>query len=77
MLINTLSLNISAFVISKYFPIMSEMIGLYGCLTIMSSCCIFGILFVIFVMEETKGKNLDSIETSRSEKPVSDPSDKV
>lgn len=54
-------LNASAFLMAKYFPVMSEMIGMYGCLTFMSTACIFGIIFVAFVMEETKGKNLDPI----------------
>lgn len=61
MSINIVSLNVSAFVMSKYFPIVSEMIGMYGCLSLMSASCIFGIIFVVFVMEETKGRNLDSI----------------
>lgn len=61
MSINTYSLNISAFLMSKYFPIMSSMIGMHGCLSFMSGACILGMIFVIFVMEETKGRNLDSI----------------
>lgn len=61
MVINNLSLAISAFLMVKSFPIMSEMIGMHGCLSFMSVTCILGIVFVIFVMEETKGRNLDSI----------------
>lgn len=69
MSINILCLNLSAFFLSKYFPIMQEMIGLYGCLSFMSSACVFGILFVIFVMKETRGTNLDAIgaDTGRPE----------
>lgn len=67
MSINSLSLNASAFLMGKYFPIMSDMIGMYGCLSFMSVACIFGIIFVTVVMEETKGKNLDSIESVTSQ----------
>lgn len=42
-------------------------LGLHGCLLFMSGVCIFGMLFVIFVMEETNGTNLDSIGISRVE----------
>lgn len=61
MVINNISLAISAFLMSKFFPIMSEIIGMHACLSFMSITCILGILFVISVMEETKGRNLDSI----------------
>lgn len=72
MSVTTLSMNMASFVLNKYFPILSKSIGMYGCLCLMSVTCIFGILFVIFVMEETRGKSLDSIESARDqkEKPV-------
>lgn len=67
MTFNTLSQNVSSFLMTKYFPILSESVGIQGCLTFMSGVCILGILFVIFVMEETNGRNLDSIGTRRPE----------
>lgn len=73
MSVNTLSMNIASFVISKYFPILSETIEMYGCLCIMSGTCILGILFVIFVLDETKGKSLDSIESETCKKRKSVP----
>lgn len=61
MSVNTYALNISAFLLSKYFPIISEMIGMHVFVFGMIVGCILGIFFVIYAMEETKGKNLDSI----------------
>lgn len=51
---------------------MSEIIGVYGCLTFMSGGCILGLIFVIFFMEETNGKDLDAIGTNRRETFTSD-----
>lgn len=65
MTINIIFLNISGFLLSKYLPVMSETIGLYGWLSFMSAGCIFGITFVICVMEESRGRNLDSIGPKR------------
>lgn len=62
MSVNTYALNISAFLLSKYFPIVSKIIGMSALLSLMSGACFLGILFVIFAMDETKGKNLDSME---------------
>lgn len=67
MSINTLSMNLASFVISKYFPILSEAIELHGCLAIMSGTCVLGIIFVIFAMKETRGTSLDSIESGKSQ----------
>lgn len=73
MSINTLAMYASSFVISKYFPIMCEMIGMYGCLSLMSAACILGIIFVIFVMEETNGRSLDSIESATKQPKTTSP----
>lgn len=67
MSIKTISMNATAFVMSKSFPIVSETIGIYGCFSLMSGACILGIVFVIFVMEETNGRNLDLIGNATSQ----------
>lgn len=74
MVINTFALTSASFLTTRYFPIMSEAIGMYGCLFFMASMCLLGILFVIFVMEETNGRNLDSIGTCRPETTASNTS---
>lgn len=50
---------------SKLFPIWCQIIQLYGCLALMAGGCILGTIFVIMLMEETKGRDLDSISVSR------------
>lgn len=69
MTFTTISLNVFSFLISKLFPIWCEIIGLYGCLVIMAAISTIGIVFVIFVMEETKGRDLDSMSVGRRAKP--------
>lgn len=61
----TISSNIFAFAVTKSFPILSEIIDMDGCVLIMSVSSIVGVVFVVFVMEETKGKNLDTNGSSR------------
>lgn len=56
---------------SKVFPIWCEIIQLYGCLALMAGGCILGTIFVILVLEETKGRDLDSIGVSRTVAAVS------
>jgi hypothetical protein len=46
------------FVNLKIFPILIESIQLYGALWIYSGCCICGTFISLFVLPETKGKNL-------------------
>lgn len=35
---------------------------MYGCMWIFAACCALGVLFVIFIMDETKGKLLDVVQ---------------
>lgn len=41
-----------------------ENVHLYGVAWICAGVCLYGILFSIFILKETKGKNLNAIETS-------------
>lgn len=52
--------NTVAFLVDKNFPVLMETIQLHGCMLILTICCCFGLIFVIF-MDETRGKSLDSI----------------
>ena len=56
-----LLLSFIAFTTLKFFPIMLEIIGLHGCMWVFATSCTAGTFFVIFVMDETKGKVLDVI----------------
>lgn len=54
----------AAFLFIKLFPILLEIIDLYGCMIIYMIGSVAGALFVIFALEETKGKSLDSLKST-------------
>lgn len=54
-----IAINIFAFLTIKAFPILDEMIGLKSCLFIYFICCGFGAIYIIFCVDETKGKELN------------------
>lgn len=47
------------FSIFKLFPYFLKMLELYGCMWLFAGVTLFGLLFSVFVVKETKGKNLD------------------
>lgn len=59
----SLSNNSVAFVGDKFFPILVESIYLHGFLMVLVINCCIGLIFVAF-MKETKGKSLDSIDST-------------
>lgn len=59
---------ISAFVISKLFPILLEIVDLHGCMIILGTGCIIGFFFVLIVMKETSGQSLDDVGKSEKDK---------
>lgn len=63
--IGMISMNISAFAIIYTFPMLIEIIQLYGCMAILGSFCTFGIFFVIICMDETKGKTIDLLNEEK------------
>lgn len=59
-------LSIEAFTALKVFPVILEIVHLYGCMWLFASTCFLGGLFVIFVVPETKGKSLHTEESVNS-----------
>lgn len=57
----------STFIFNKLFPILLEEINLSGCMIIFFIGSIFGAFFVLFALEETKGKALDSLKTKQDQ----------
>lgn len=53
------------FVVLRAFPIMIASIELYGSIWFFSSMATLGLLFTIFVVKETKGKNLDVLDENK------------
>lgn len=65
-----ISMNIFAFAITNTFPILIEIIQLYGCMTILGGFCTFGIFFVAICMDETKGKTIDLMNEEKVSKSI-------
>lgn len=53
--------NCVSFVSLKAYPILLESLDLHGCLIIYGTGCIFGAIFVLMVLKETRGKPLDDV----------------
>lgn len=56
-----MSISVFAFASLKCFPSISSMWGLYTVLWSCSVVCVLGVFFAIFVLRETKGKNLHEV----------------
>ncbi|XP_055597891.1 facilitated trehalose transporter Tret1-like [Uranotaenia lowii] len=57
------TVSLSAFVILKLFPVLIEKIHLHGTMWTLSAICVVGTFFILFVVPETKGKNLVTNES--------------
>ncbi|KAF7270694.1 hypothetical protein GWI33_016362 [Rhynchophorus ferrugineus] len=52
----------TSFVVTMAFPLLSEMIGMAQCFWLFGLCCVLGIIFIYFVVPETKGKTVTEIQ---------------
>uniref|UniRef100_A0A1B0BCA7 Major facilitator superfamily (MFS) profile domain-containing protein n=1 Tax=Glossina palpalis gambiensis TaxID=67801 RepID=A0A1B0BCA7_9MUSC len=57
----TLCMWTFAFVLIKYLPLMSAIMGMHGMMFFFASCSLSGALFVIGFVPETKGKSIETI----------------
>lgn len=62
----TMTNCIYAFILLMNFDYLKETIGLYGCILMFLGVALFGIVFIVCVVPETKGKSLDVDEKSSS-----------
>ena len=53
-----------AFVVTKEFSEMEHFLNTYGAFWLFGSACLVGVLFVLFIVPETKGRSLQQIEMS-------------
>lgn len=53
--------NLAAFGAVKSFPILLLSLDLYGCMLFFGVGCLFGTMFVVFILEETTGQSLDDV----------------
>lgn len=63
--VGTVSMSASCFVIVALYPILLEVIDLHGCMLIFATTCVFGIFFVAFFVDETKGRTLDLLNEEK------------
>lgn len=54
-------MNITAFTTLKLFPELAKMISVHGCMLVFAGSCIIGTVFVVLVVKETKGKDMNQI----------------
>ncbi|XP_066598151.1 facilitated trehalose transporter Tret1-like [Prorops nasuta] len=59
--IGLLSVWITAFLITKFFPNLIALLGMYGCFYLLGSFCALTFIFSFLLLPETKGRTLDSI----------------
>lgn len=50
-----------AFIMVKTFPIIAATIGMFGCWFLFAAVAFAGVVFVITLLPETKGKSFDEI----------------
>lgn len=62
----TSTISMCAIVQLKMFPLMLAQIGLHGCMFMFAVVAASGMVFTLYTMNETKGKNLDVLTTSKS-----------
>lgn len=60
--------SLSTFISLKTYLALLELVDLHGCLIIYGTGCIFGMLFVLYVLDETSGKSLDDIGAEKKVK---------
>ncbi|KAG4071943.1 hypothetical protein HA402_006104 [Bradysia odoriphaga] len=58
------SISAFAFITMKTFPPLVSTLGLYSVMYIYCGVCVFGVIFGVFILTETKGKNLNKLDES-------------
>lgn len=63
------TVSVYSFVMLRYFPVMLNEFQLYGCMWMAACVSTAGFVFTLLVVEETKGRNLDQLQTTTVETP--------
>lgn len=59
---------IIGFLIIKFYPLAESTIGLHSCMLFFALTCTFCGLFTLFILPETKGRNMEEIAKSIGKK---------
>jgi SP family sugar porter-like MFS transporter len=62
MSVSIFALWTACFILTFTFPILNEKLGTAGTFWIYAAICLFGLVFTVFTLPETKGKSLEQIE---------------
>lgn len=57
----TFALWVGSFTLTYTFPLLNTALGSYGTFWIYSAICVFGFLFFLRALPETKGKSLETL----------------
>lgn len=63
-MICTSTISMCAIVQLKTFPLLLARLELYGCMAAFATVAVAGMVFTVFTMHETKGKNLDVLDAN-------------
>lgn len=66
MAICVFGLNCTSFACAKLFPILIEKIGMHGCMIIFAVNCVIGSIFMFFILNETRGKPMDTLQSENN-----------
>jgi len=61
-MINVITMNGTAFIVTKLYPIISEDAGVHTPFWIFTACSLVSTLFMLFYVPETKGRTLEQIQ---------------
>jgi len=61
-MIGTITVNVTAFIVTKLYPIISEDAGAHTPFWIFTACSFVSVLFTLFYVSETKGRTLKQIQ---------------
>lgn len=56
------SVSFFAFIMLMIFPYLLYYLELHGCMFLFAAVSTFGVFYTVYVVPETRGKNLDSLE---------------
>lgn len=49
------------------FPLLLEKLDLHGCMMIFAINCIVGSFFIFFILDETRGKPMDTLKAEKKQ----------
>ena len=62
MAVSTFELWSACFVLTYTFPILNNLLNAYGTFWLYGAICLFGFVFLVKILPETKGKSLEKLE---------------